>query len=49
MEAAGVPVDAHFYDAGHAFFNDTREGAYDAQAAKAAWARTLTFFADHLN
>lgn len=29
--------------ANHAFFNDTRRDVYDAQAAKDAWQRTLTF------
>ena len=49
MTEAGVAVDAHFYDAGHAFFNDTREAAYDEASAKSACARTLTFFGEHLN
>lgn len=49
MKEAGVAVDAHFYDAGHAFFNDTREGAYDATSAKSAWERTLAFFGENLN
>lgn len=49
MKAAGVPTEAHFYDAGHAFFNDTRPDAYDEESAKTAWARTLAFFGEHLN
>ena len=48
MRAAGVHVESHHYDAGHAFFNDSRPEAYDEHAAKLAWARTLTFLQDHL-
>jgi carboxymethylenebutenolidase len=28
---------------GHAFFNDTRPEAYDEDAARQAWVRTLEF------
>lgn len=34
--------------AGHAFFNDSRPGAYHAEAAADAWWRTLAFFDRHL-
>jgi carboxymethylenebutenolidase len=37
-----------FPGAGHAFFNDTRAEAYVADAAEAAWERTLAFFARNL-
>ena len=40
---AGKQVEAHFYDAGHAFFNDDRSQAYDAEAAQLAWERTIAF------
>jgi carboxymethylenebutenolidase len=41
---AGVPVQVHFYDAGHAFFNDENLlGTYDEDAAKLAWSRTVDF------
>ncbi|MFZ5624631.1 MAG: dienelactone hydrolase family protein [Gemmatimonadota bacterium] len=40
---AGAQVEAHFYDAGHAFFNDTRPQVYDRACAEQAWARTITF------
>jgi len=43
MKAAGVDVESHFYDAGHAFFNDSRPEAHDEAAAKLAWERSLSF------
>ncbi|HVF39843.1 MAG TPA: dienelactone hydrolase family protein [Gemmatimonadaceae bacterium] len=48
LQSAGKSVDAHFYDAGHAFFNDTRPEAYDAESAHLAWDRTLAFLRSHL-
>ena len=33
---------------GHAFFNDTRPEAYNADAASVAWTRTLEFLREHL-
>lgn len=41
LRAAGAHVDDHFYDAGHAFFNDTRPTAYDPASAELAWQRTV--------
>jgi carboxymethylenebutenolidase len=32
----------------HAFFNDTRPEVYDADASKALWDRTLSFFSENL-
>lgn len=32
----------------HAFFNDTRHGVYDGQAAEDAWQRSLAFFRHYL-
>jgi carboxymethylenebutenolidase len=46
--AAGKPFEAHFYDAGHAFFNDTRPQVFDQPSADLAWQRTLTFLRAHL-
>jgi carboxymethylenebutenolidase len=43
IEAAGKTVEAHFYDADHAFFNDTRPEVYDPKSAELAWQRTLKF------
>jgi carboxymethylenebutenolidase len=40
---AGKQVEAHFYEASHAFFNDQRPAVYNAEAAKLAWDRTLAF------
>jgi carboxymethylenebutenolidase len=48
VRAAGGSFEPHFYDAGHAFFNDTRPQAYDAEAAEVAWERTLAFLRKHL-
>jgi carboxymethylenebutenolidase len=42
-EAAGKRIEAHFYDADHAFFNDTRPEVYDPKSAELAWQRTLEF------
>jgi carboxymethylenebutenolidase len=46
--AAGKAFEAHFYDAGHAFFNDTRPQVFDQPSADLAWQRTLTFLRSHL-
>ena len=43
IQAAGKSVEAHFYDADHAFFNDTRPEVYDRRSAELAWRRTLDF------
>lgn len=46
---AGVPVEVHFYHAGHAFANDLNLiGTYNEEAAKLAWARTVDFLRAHL-
>jgi carboxymethylenebutenolidase len=46
---AGVPVQVHFYDAGHAFFNDQNLlGTYDADLAQLAWSRTVDFLGAEL-
>lgn len=48
ITAAGGSVDAHFYDAGHAFFNDSRPEAYAEPHAKQAWERSLGFLRENL-
>ena len=46
---AGVPVEVHFYDAGHAFFNDQNHlGTYNEDLARLAWDRTVDFLRSHL-
>ena len=43
-----LPVEAVIYDADHAFFNNTRPEAYDAEASADAWRRVLELFRKHL-
>lgn len=41
---AGVPVQFHYYPAGHAFHNDGNElGTYDPHNAQLAWSRAVAF------
>ncbi|HWO43041.1 MAG TPA: dienelactone hydrolase family protein [Candidatus Eisenbacteria bacterium] len=42
-----VKFESYWYDAGHAFGNETGPN-YNAAAAKLAWDRTIDFFAKHL-
>jgi len=48
LEKAGKKIELHLYAAGHAFVNDTRPEAYNADAAKLAWGRAVTFLKAHL-
>lgn len=48
IEAAGGSIEAHFYPADHAFFNDSRPTVYDRGCAELAWNRTLAFLGKHL-
>lgn len=48
VAATGVHTETHFYDAGHAFFNDTRSAVYNPAAATLAWDRTLAFLTQSL-
>ncbi len=43
IKNAGKRIDAYFYDADHAFFNDQRPAVYNEQAATLAWRRTIDF------
>ena len=45
---AGKFIDAYYYDAGHAFFNDTRPEIHNPDASALAWDRTLAFLRDNL-
>lgn len=49
IEAAGGQVEAHFYEADHAFFNDTRPTVYHKASAAIAWTRTLDFLHTRLS
>jgi carboxymethylenebutenolidase len=44
LEQAGKHVEAYYYNAQHAFFNDTREKVYSRPDAHDAWKRTIEFF-----
>lgn len=49
IRQAGGTIESHTYPgAGHAFFNDNRPEAYNAQAAADAWHRSLAFLQQHL-
>jgi len=51
IEAArkyNLPLEVVTYDADHAFFNDTRPEAYDAESAADAWKRVLDLFRKQL-
>ena len=44
-----VPSEFHIYEGTqHAFFNETRPGIYNPEAAKGAWQRTLDWFGKYL-
>ena len=46
---SGAEVQFHFYDAGHAFHNDTNAmGTYSPQDARTAWDRTVAFLRERL-
>jgi dienelactone hydrolase len=46
---SGAPVEFHFYDAGHAFHNDTDAlGTYSPEDARTAWTRTVEFLRTQL-
>jgi carboxymethylenebutenolidase len=49
IAAAGGTIEAHFYPADHAFFNDTRPTVFDKASAAVAWERTLDFLRRHLS
>ncbi|MCC7538333.1 MAG: alpha/beta fold hydrolase [Deltaproteobacteria bacterium] len=49
IRGAGKSAEFHFYDAGHAFFNDTRSDAYHGPSASLALERTLAFLRSQLS
>lgn len=50
LTAAGKPSEIYIYeDAGHAFNNDTREQAFNAEAAALAMQRSMDWFGRYLN
>ena len=48
VNAHGGSFTSHWYDAGHAFFNDTRPAVYSAKDSELAWARTLAFLSENV-
>ncbi len=48
IEAAGGKIEAHYYDADHAFFNDTRPTVFNREAAGQAWETTLAFLRERV-
>ena len=48
VQGAEKEIEAHFYDADHAFFNDTRPEVYDKESAELAWERSLEFLREHV-
>jgi carboxymethylenebutenolidase len=49
LRQVGADVEMFIYpNAGHAFFNDTRPEAFNEDAARQAWIRTLEFLRKHL-
>jgi len=49
LAGSAAEVHAHFYNADHAFFNDTRPEVYDSGAADEAWTRSMAFLIKHLH
>ena len=49
LAETGSDVSSHFYDADHAFFNDTRPEVHDPEAAEKAWTRSVAFLTQHLH
>lgn len=48
IQTAGGRVEAHYYEADHAFFNDTRPTVFHKESAALAWGRTISFLKQHL-
>lgn len=48
LQDSGAPVEGYFYEAGHAFFNDSRPEVYAEAEARLAWERSIAFLRTHL-
>jgi carboxymethylenebutenolidase len=48
LREAGLEVEFHWYDADHAFFNDTRPEVHDPEGAQRSWELTVQFLHRHL-
>jgi carboxymethylenebutenolidase len=48
INGTGGSFEYHYYEAGHAFFNDTRP-VYSERDAKVSWQRTLDFLKAHVS
>jgi carboxymethylenebutenolidase len=48
LREAGLEVAFHWYDADHAFFNDTRPEVHDPEGARRSWELTVQFLHRHL-
>ncbi|MCR4342048.1 MAG: dienelactone hydrolase family protein [Gemmatimonadaceae bacterium] len=48
LSGSAAEVSAHFCDADHAFFNDTRPEVHNRGAADEAWTRSVAFLIKHL-
>lgn len=49
LRALDKSIELFFYDADHAFFNDTRPEVYSKENATLAWDRTIAFLKKHLS
>ncbi len=49
LQSSGAPVEAYLYGTGHAFFNDTRPGAYVEADAHLSCERSLSFLRTYLS
>ncbi len=49
LEGLGKDIRFEYYEADHAFVNDTRPDVYDPESARLAWSRTVEFFHKHLS
>ena len=48
IREAGKRIEVYWYEAHHAFFNDSRPEVHEPDAARLSWDRTLAFFRTYL-